>query len=196
MAQRPVEILVVDPDANSGEHIRDVLQPHFPVRVTWAGSCSEALCEELTHRHDLILTHLELPDADGLTLIRELRVSNQRPTILLAQRIDAAQAVEAMQMGVRDVLLIPWEAARLVNAVHSAVEADRRRRRLARRNRRLRMLTTRILKERRDLRERIDLICRDVVRAYGRLAQEVAETSLLRSTTSHALDTSESIPPE
>jgi hypothetical protein len=47
------------------------------------------------------------------------------------------------------------------------------------RHRRLRKLTARIICERRDLRQRIDLICRDFVHAYRRLAQRVTEAELL-----------------
>jgi hypothetical protein len=52
-------------------------------------------------------------------------------------------------------------------------------RKARRRYKRLRLLTARILRERRDLKQRTDLICQDLVNAYRGLAQKVAESGVL-----------------
>ena len=63
--------------------------------------------------------------------------------------------------------------------IRAAAQRALVRRHQQRRYRRLRRLSSRIVRERRDLRQRIDLVCRDFVQAYRRLAQRVSESNLL-----------------
>jgi DNA-binding NtrC family response regulator len=159
--------------------IQNYLAHALPVRVTVAASTSDALREELTHRHDALVADLELNDGDTLALVRQLRVSNQCPLILMAANFTAPDLIEAIRLGVRNVLVKPFEIQQLSDVVDRAIHNHVRRRRTRRRYQRLRLLTTRVLRERQDLKQRTDLICRDLVNAYRGLAQKVAESGVL-----------------
>jgi len=179
MSKRPVEILLVENDRDLADMIEGYLLEALPARVTSVDSAGDALRMELTHRHDVVLTTLSLPDGDGIEFTRRLRVSNKCPVILMAESPTVDQMVEAIHLGVKEVLLKPFDLAVLANALSGAIRSESRRRQRRRRYRRLRLLTGRIIRERRDLRERTDLICKDLVHAYRRLAQKMVESSVL-----------------
>ncbi|HOA74011.1 MAG TPA: response regulator [Phycisphaerae bacterium] len=180
MYNRPVEILLVEPDGDLACMIRECLLGGLDAaRVTVAADAAAAVREELTATHDVLVVATELPDAAWMDLVRELRRANRGPLILLAQEPTGAEMIEAIRAGVTDVLVKPFDLADLVERVDRAARRAFRSRRRRLRNRRLRKLTGRIIRERRDLRRRIDLICRDFVHAYRRLAQRVSDADLL-----------------
>ncbi len=178
MRERPVEVLLVDGDGDLAEMIGHCLRDAMPARMTHVTTARDALREELTARHDVMLIAADLPDGDGLSLLRQLRVSNRAPAILTAGALTAEQTLEALRLGVVEVFARPFDMARLAQTVREVGERRIRARRRHSRYRRLRKLTARIIRERRDLRQRMDLICRDFVYAYRRLAQRVADADL------------------
>ena len=112
-------------------------------------------------------------------LVQEIRRTNRGPLILLTEDPSAEDLVRAVRLGAVDVLIKPFDLVEFVELVrHTGMRAIAQQRRRAR-HRRLRKLTSRIIRERRDLRQRIDLICRDFVHAYRRLAQRVSESDLM-----------------
>ncbi len=178
MAERPLEILLADDDQELAEMITSHLPTAITARVTHVRSVEEALREELTCRHDLVIASLQLDTSDGFALIRQLR-GKCRPFILLADAPGPQQLIEGIRLGVLDVLCKPFDMVELAEAVERYARMARRRRRERIRHRRLRRVTARIVGERRDLRQRMDLICRDFVQAYRRLAQKVVESGVL-----------------
>jgi DNA-binding response OmpR family regulator len=179
MYDRPVEILLVEPDTDLADMIRECLPASSQVNVTVAADAASALREELTAAHDVLLVATDLPDAPWTDLVREIRQTNRGPLILLAQAPSAMDMLEAVRARVTDVLIKPFDLAELCTLTDQAARLAFKRGRARLRHRRLRRLTARIICERRDLRQRIDLICRDFVHAYRRLAQRVSDADLI-----------------
>jgi len=179
MSKRPVEILLVESDAELAEMIEDHLQQVMSAQVTHVTSAGEGLCEELTANHDVVIASLSLPDADGLAFTFELKKTNKCPVILLADDPSLEDAIEAVRLGVREILIKPFDLSYLSDVVCALAERERNRRRRKARYRRLRKIASRIIRERRDLNRRLDLICRDFVHAYRRLAKKVTESEVL-----------------
>jgi len=67
----------------------------------------------------------------------------------------------------------PMDPDTLVDSVRRAVRQRRTLHRKTARAKRLRRLSSRLIKDRRELRRRVDLICSDLVGAYQRLAEKV-----------------------
>ena len=58
------------------------------------------------HRPAILLLDLQLPDIDGLDVLRALETFDVRPrVVLLTARIDEDQMIEALRLGVRGVVL-------------------------------------------------------------------------------------------
>jgi DNA-binding response OmpR family regulator len=179
MRNRPLDILLVEPDAELAGMIQTCLAEAVPGTLTIVPDAAAALREELTTRHHVLVLSMDLPGGEWRELAGELRRTNRAPIFLLANSPSVCEVVEAMRLGVVDVLVKPFDLVDFVERIRQAgmrvLAAQRRRVR----HRRLRRLTSRIIRERRDLRQRIDLICRDFVHAYRRLAQRVSEADML-----------------
>lgn len=179
MTDKRVQILLVNADEELAEMVSRCLQDTSWAEVTHVTTASAALCEELTTRHDVVVTAMSLPDGDGLALTRELRLTNHCPVILTTEQPTAEEAIEALRLRVTDVLIQPFDIADLIDLIRRSAERRLSYRHRQRRYRRLRSMVSRIIRERRDLRQRMDLICRDLVHAYRNLAQKVAQSGVL-----------------
>jgi DNA-binding NtrC family response regulator len=121
----------------------------------------------------VVLASLPADDQDEMNLVRELRREAECEILLMTDHPTLGRAVEAMRLGVRDLFTKPFDMGRLTTALEEAIEARRHRRQERLRYERLRRVSARILRERRTLRQRVDLVCRDLVGAYRRLAEKV-----------------------
>jgi DNA-binding response OmpR family regulator len=179
MAHRKPELLIVDPDRDLTDMIEGYLSAAMEVRITTVHTMAEAMREELTHRHDVVLAALDQEDGNGLELVRRIRETNRCAFLLMADEPDPRELVAAMRGGVDDVLLKPTNMAELADRLQAAIHARAQRRARRRRHRRLRLLSVRMISERRDQRQRTDLICKDLVQAYRALVHKVSAAGVL-----------------
>jgi DNA-binding NtrC family response regulator len=175
MSEGPAKILLVDDDPQVASMIIDFVERTFQARVTHVCTASDAIERDQAERHDVILADPHLPDSDDLGLVRKLQSGGERDIILVTNRPSLRRAVEAMRLGVRDMLTKPFDMHELGASLDRAVAASRRRRRIQARHERIRRVSETIIKERRVLRQRVDLVCRDLVSAYRRLAEKFVE---------------------
>ena len=78
-----------------------------------------------SHRPDLIILDLGLPDVDGTTFIREIRKDSLTPVIVLSARTNDSDKVGALDMGANDYVTKPFSSAELVARVRSALRITR-----------------------------------------------------------------------
>ena len=100
-------VLVVDDEAP----MRAALEANFR-RQGWqveaAGSASEGLTRFRRLRPPLVVTDIRMPDADGLEVLRNVRVLAPRTAVILLTAYgNVPEAVEAMKNGACDYLLKP-----------------------------------------------------------------------------------------
>ena len=179
MSERPIEILLVENDTELAEMIERHLTEAMCSHVTHVTSASEGLREELTGHHDVVIVSMSLPDADGLAFVHELKHSNRCPVILMAEDPSIDDTVDAIRLRVREFLRKPFDLSYLSDVVCTLAEHEMERRRRRIRYRRLRRIASRIIRQRRDINHRMDLICRDFVHAYRRLARKVTDSGML-----------------
>lgn len=116
-----MRIAVVEDDDGVGEALVDALAEvgHSPVRMRRGADLL------LGHRDvDLALLDLGLPDADGLTILRQLRAVSQIPVVVLTARDDERSVVRALRTGADDYVVKP---ARL-GELRARIEVAARRR--------------------------------------------------------------------
>jgi DNA-binding response OmpR family regulator len=179
MSERPVEILLVESDRELCEMIAQQLENAMFCRVSSADSAAAALREELTGQHELVIISAELPDDEGFSLLRELRVTNECPVLVIAAETRVEHTLEALRHGATGWFEKPFDLEQFTQAVNTACERETKKRRDQARLRRLRRVSSKIVKEREDLNERMELLCRDLVQAYRRLAEKVTEAGIL-----------------
>jgi two-component system response regulator AtoC len=118
-------ILVVDDEAN----IRRVLEISLTdsgYEVLSARTRSEASALLASHRVDLVLTDLQLPDASGLELLAEVRVSRpDLPVILITAYGTVESAVRAMRAGAFDYVMKPFGMEEIEALVERALRLTR-----------------------------------------------------------------------
>ena len=74
-------------------------------RLTHASTLSSAL-EQLSHRADVVLLDLDLPESQGLDTLRRIREHDSSvPIIILTGMDDRDQAVEALNNGAQEYLI-------------------------------------------------------------------------------------------
>lgn len=152
------------------------LSGRLHVAITCVRDARGCLDTEVLDPHDLVIVEMDLPGPSELHAVRDLTALSDRPVILLASlpiRPDAV--VEAMRLGVRDVFAKPFAIEDLLDSVHRTLQRHRIQRQQAVRYRRMRDLVRRVIRERRDLDRRVELICRDLVGAHRRLVHRVIE---------------------
>jgi FixJ family two-component response regulator len=80
-----------------------------------------------------------------------------------------------MRLGVRDMMTKPFDLSHLTSTIKQLLDEQRQQQAKQQRSHRLRTLAGRIVRERRELRQRLDLLCRDFVHAHQRLAEKVVK---------------------
>ena len=132
MASR--RILVVDDEENIGRSLRMILEREG-YQVNAVPSAAQLRAFPDLPRIDLFLLDVNLPDARGIDLIRELFANEvTAPIIMISGQATIADAVEATRAGAFDFLEKPLGRDRVLVAVKNALEQGT----LRRENRRLR----------------------------------------------------------
>jgi two-component system KDP operon response regulator KdpE len=111
-------VLVVEDEAQIRRFVRLALESEN-CQVFEAETCQRGLIEAGTRQPDLVVLDLGLPDADGISLIRDLRAWSDVPLIVLSARTAESEKVAALDAGADDYLTKPFGAAELLARVRA-----------------------------------------------------------------------------
>src|SRR5262249_28187483 len=94
--------------------------------VTCVRGGNEAIREASQHHFDAIVCDIFMPDGDGLTVVRELRVLHQTtPIILMTAQGSVELAVQALSEGASDFIAKPFEVTALAALLRRYIDAHR-----------------------------------------------------------------------
>jgi len=114
-----MRILVVEDDATLGRALQEFLS-NQGYAVDWKALGHEANQALAMHHYDLLLLDLNLPDVDGLELLRQLRSHQQAiPVLLLTARDGLSDRVAGLDAGADDYLTKPFELEELAARVRA-----------------------------------------------------------------------------
>jgi two-component system KDP operon response regulator KdpE len=114
------QVLVVEDEVGIRRVLRVLLESeHY--RVVEAGTAARADQEARTHKPDILIVDLGLPDGSGLDVIREVRRWSPVPVIVLSARTMEAQKIAALDAGADDYVTKPFSAAELLARVRAAL---------------------------------------------------------------------------
>ena len=153
------------------------LQP----QITHVSSVEDARLAIKATRPTLILADQYLEDGYGMDLIPR-DASLKTPVILIKEQIDPDRLIQAMRLGVSDVFEQPIDPDEVIASIARLHRREAIRLRNERRSRRLRRMSSKLIRDRRDLRQRVDLICNDIVVAYRQLAEKVVSSPVWTAT--------------
>jgi len=123
MTQAMHQILVVEDDAAIRGVLRALLESeHF--RIVEAETAGRAEIEARTHKPDLLLVDLGLPDRDGIGVIERVRAWSPVPIIVLSARTMEQQKIEALDAGADDYVSKPFSAPELLARVRAALRRN------------------------------------------------------------------------
>jgi DNA-binding response OmpR family regulator len=171
------DILVVDADAAVGELVKAGVSEGSRVRV--ALSTDQALAEMKNRQAEVVLVNLQINDNAGLALIKSIRASNPRAEIIAVSRVKRSElCLDAWRAGAADFLAAPLAAPELKRTLNAVLERRAHNDNLTKRNRRLRSVCKQLNKARHEIRQQVDLLCNDLVRAYQEMAQQLNTTQI------------------
>jgi two-component system, OmpR family, KDP operon response regulator KdpE len=123
MTQAMHLILVIE-DEPAIRGVLRVLLGSQGYRVAEADTALRAEIEARSHKPDLLLIDLGLPDADGLKVIRRVRAWSQVPIVVLSARTMEEQKIAALDAGADDYVTKPFSAPELLARLRAALRRD------------------------------------------------------------------------
>ena len=113
-------IVVVDDEQPAREMVGDYLRMHgFGVSLCDGGaSLRKSIAEQMP---DLIVLDLNMPEEDGLSIIRDLKQRTSVPIIMLTATASAIDRVVGLELGADDYLAKPCELRELLARVRSVL---------------------------------------------------------------------------
>ena len=122
---RPRTILVVDDEQPVRRAVRDALADD-ETRVVEARDAASAQAAAASHRPDLVVLDLGLPDAPGLQLCQELRTWTDTPILVLSARHSDDEKVRLFDAGADDYLTKPFSTIELKARVRALFRRNAR----------------------------------------------------------------------
>lgn len=113
-------VLVVDDEAPIRRYLRAALGAQG-LTVYESATGEEALQAVLSHRPDIIILDLGLPDMDGIEVTRRLREWSQTPIIILSVREAEQDKIAALDAGADDYLTKPFGTGELLARMRVAL---------------------------------------------------------------------------
>lgn len=121
----PVKVLIVDDDQICREILRETLASH-EVEVALAGDGIEGLEKLSAEPFDILITDLNMPRMDGLTLLKEARDHYpQILTIIITGYGSLESAIEAIRKGTYDYIQKPFKIEEILIVTRNAIEKIR-----------------------------------------------------------------------
>lgn len=111
-------ILVIDDEAPIRRMLRVALEAEG-YAVIDAATARAGLATAARETPALVVLDLGLPDADGLSVLRDLRGWSQVPVLVLSVRSDEAVKVEALDAGAQDYVVKPFGMKEFLARVRS-----------------------------------------------------------------------------
>ncbi len=113
-------VLVVEDEPQIRALLRTTLEAS-KYRVVEAATAARADIEARTHKPDLAIIDLGLPDRDGLSVIRGIRSFSAMPILVLSARTQEREKVDALDAGADDYITKPFGVSELLARLRVAL---------------------------------------------------------------------------
>ena len=120
MIRNKYKILLVEDEANIRNLVATVLDTAGYQTIV-AASCSSAKNLFASHRPDLVILDLGLPDMDGMSLLEFVRQDSLIPVMILSARTNETDKITALDAGANDYITKPFSSGELLARVRVAL---------------------------------------------------------------------------
>ncbi len=170
----PPRVLVVDDEPELRETISHIMSRNLECRLLVAGSYAEAHKIVTTQTIALLVADVNLPDGDGLSLLNALQKHQPSASaIVISGSPSLENAITAMREGALDFVPKPFTNDQLLDRVKKALLRQSRITKQEKRILRLQRAVRRLNEARRMVSQKVDLLCNDLISAYGELSKQL-----------------------
>jgi two-component system KDP operon response regulator KdpE len=120
MTQAMHQILAIEDEPGIRSVLRALLEAE-QYRFIEAATAARGEIEARSHKPDLLLVDLGLPDGEGIDLIRRVRSWSPVPIVVLSARTLEEQKIAALDAGADDYVTKPFSALELLARVRAAL---------------------------------------------------------------------------
>ncbi|MEO8134133.1 MAG: response regulator [Betaproteobacteria bacterium] len=113
MTEPRLTILIIEDEPEIRRFLRSSLGAEG-YRVVEADRGRRGVIDAATHKPDVAIIDLRLPDWDGIEVIRQIRAWSSMPIIVLSARSDEHSKIEALDAGANDYVTKPFGVGELL----------------------------------------------------------------------------------
>lgn len=166
-------ILVVDPTLQSVHTLIEAVGQN-QTRILQARSAREAQDILNKEKIDLAVVADRLPDATANELVAGIReLASYASTVIVSPDPSVDQTIEAMRLGVADIIRDPLDIEQANMAVRRVLAQRKQDRKLRQRVKRLKRVCRKLSAARAEVSNQVNVLCNDVVTAYQELAEQI-----------------------
>lgn len=118
-------LLIVEDDPDIRRVLRVLLETDA-YRIVEADNMARGEIETRSHKPDLLIVDLGLPDGDGLKLVQKVRSWSPVPILVVSARTLEEQKIAALDAGADDYVTKPFSAPELLARVRAALRRSAR----------------------------------------------------------------------
>lgn len=116
-----MKVLIVEDQPRLGQFLKQGLCERA-YTVTWVGTCAAARDALAETSFDVIVLDLNLPDGDGLTLLRQWRDNGfTEPVLILSARDTVQDRIAGLDVGADDYLQKPFSLEELLARIRALI---------------------------------------------------------------------------
>lgn len=125
MMNNKYKILFVEDDPNIRSVVSTLLEAEG-YQVVWADSCTLAQGLFASHRPDVVILDLGLPDMDGMHFLQSVRRDSLTPIMVLSARANDRDKVQALDAGANDYVTKPFSSEEFLARIRMILRNYRR----------------------------------------------------------------------
>ena len=115
-------VLIVDDAAFMRMMIKDILTKNGYNIAAEAENGKIAVDKYNEVKPDLVLMDITMPEMDGIQALKAIRGSDPNASIIMCSAMgQQAMVIESIQSGAKDFIVKPFQADRVIEAVHKVV---------------------------------------------------------------------------
>ena len=113
MSNNKYKVLIIEDEQNIN-NLLDTLMQANGYQTIIATSCGSGLMMYASHRPDIVILDLGLPDMDGVEIIQKIRSWSNMPIIVISARTEDSDKIGALDAGADDYLTKPFSVDELL----------------------------------------------------------------------------------